>query len=483
MNLGQTSFVYFLSKLVASILGFVATIYFARLLGAESLGIYYLVLTVVSWLGIVGNIGVTGAITKRVSEREEEAQYATAGIVLIGALFVIVSVGLVFLRSYVDSYVGYQATGYVTLLLLVTLANSAISALLNGLHLVHINGILSPVRIGGRSLLQIGAVMISLGLTGLFLGYAAGYVLVVSIGGIFVYRNIGRVKLPRKRHFRSLFDYAKFSWLGGLKSRMFSDTDILVLGFFVPTSLIGVYSVAWNIAMFLILFGGAISTTLFPEMSERASKEGPQAIAGLLEDALSYAGLMLIPGLVGSLIIGERLLRVYGNEFTQGTAVLSILIIAAIVRIYQKQLLNTLNAIDRPEIAFRVNSLFVVANLVLNIVLIYLYGWVGAAVATTLSVVVSLVAAYRALDEIIEFSIPYVEITRQWIAALFMGVVVFGTLWIENTYRLLGHNFATVVFLVALGAGVYFCILFIISAQFREIINRNAPFDLLQIYS
>ena len=458
-------------------MGFIATIYFARLLGADPLGIYYLVIGVVSWLAIAGKIGVSGAVTKRVSEGEEQEKYAAAGFSFIILLFVVLSASLLVLQPYVDNYFGHPATGYVVLILLVTLIWSIVSSLLSGLHLVHLRGILSPVKTGGQSLLQIGAVAAGLGLTGLFLGYIVGLALTIVIGGAFVFRRFSGLQLPETRHYRSLFDYAKFSWLGNLESRMFNYTDIIVLGFFVPSALIGVYSIAWNIAMFLILFSGSISTTLFPEMSEQSANDDLQSVANLLEDALSYAGLILIPGLVGGLILGERILRIYGEEFTQGTVVLGILISAALVRAYQKQFLNTLNAIDRPDLSFRANILFVIANLALNGMLIYLYGWLGAAIATMLSVAVSLVVAHQYLTSIIDFTIPYTEISRQWLAAFIMGTVVYGGFYAENTYGVLGHNAGTVVLLVTLGAAVYFLILLLISTTFRTTVDRNLPFD------
>lgn len=475
MRLGQTSIIYFLSKIVASFTGFISTIYFARLLGADPLGIYYLVIGVVSWVAIAGKIGISGAVIKRVSEGEEQERYAVAGISFIALLFVVLSISLLILQPYVNDYFGHPVTGYVVLILLVTLMWSIVTSLLSGLHLVHLKGVLSPVKMGGQSLLQIGAVAAGLGLTGLFLGYIVGLVLTIFIGGAFVFRRLSSFQLPETHHYRSLFDYAKFSWLGNLESRMFNYTDVIVLGFFVPSALIGVYSIAWNIAMFLILFSSSISNTLFPEMSEQSAKDDPQSVANLLEDALSYAGLLLIPGLVGGMLLGERILRIYGDEFTQGAVVLSILIVAALIRAYQKQLLTTLNAIDRPALAFRANALFVVINLLLNIVLIYLYGWLGAAVATALSVGISFVVADYYLSSIITFTVPYSEIARQWLGAITMGVVVYGTLQLENDYSLLGHNVATVVLLVGLGASVYFLFLLAISTQFRQTVDRNLP--------
>ncbi|QSW99640.1 flippase [Haloterrigena alkaliphila] len=478
MKLGQTSIVYFLSRFLASFLGFIATIYFARLLGAEPLGIYYLVIGLVSWLAIAGKIGFSGAVKKRVSEGEEQEEYAIAGMALITAIFVIISVGILLFRPYVDSYIGYPATEFVVLFLFVTLSNAIVNSLLVGFHLVHVNGILSPTRTGGRVILQIGAVVAGLGLTGLFVGYVAGYAVVVLIGLSIALRRFDGFSLPQRRHFRSLFDYAKFSWLGSLQSRMFNYTDVIVLGIFVPSTLIGVYSIAWNVAQFLILFAGAISTTFFPEISELSSKRNTESVTDLVENALSYSGLLLIPGLVGGTIIGERLLRIYGEEFIQGTTILVVLIIANLIMSYQSQILNTLNAIDRPDLAFRANVVFVVGNLFLNVLLIYFYGWFGAAVATALSIAISLVVAHHYLQSIVDYAIPYTEISRQWIAAIVMGVIVYGGVHLENTYAVLGHNVATVILLVGIGASVYFVTLLGLSPRFRTTVDRNLPFNI-----
>ncbi len=482
MEVGQTSVIHFVSRLFASLLGFVATIYFARLLGADPLGIYYLVIGVVSWLAIAGKIGISGAVTKRVSEGKQREQFAAAAILFVTVLFIILSISLLLFRPYVDNYLGYPATGYVVLILLVTLAWSIVSSLLSGLHLVHLNGLLSPVKTGGQSLLQLGAVVAGIGLTGLFLGYIVGLVVVIVIGSAFVFTRLEGIKTPKKQHFESLFDYAKFSWLGNLESRMFNYTDVIVLGFFVPSALIGIYSIAWNVAMFLILFSGSISTTLFPEMSKHSASEDLQSVANLLEDALSYAGLILIPGLVGGIILSERILQIYGEEFTQGALILVILIAAALVRAYQKQLLTTLSAIDRPDLSFRANALFVIVNLSLNVALIYLYGWLGAAVATVLSVVASLVLAHHYLSAIVDFAVPFLEISRQWFAAIAMAVVVYGGLQFENTFSMIGHNVATVILLVGLGAAVYFILLLAVSVQFRQIIDRNLPINVPLVF-
>lgn len=477
MRLGQISSIHFLSNLVASVLGFVATIYIARILGAEPLGIYHLSLGLVSWLSIVGTVGFSSAISKRVSEGEEPGSYAVAGFLIVAGLFSVIAVALFVARQQVNAYVGFPVARFLILILLVVLAFSVVNDLLTGLSLVHVYGILIAVKVGARSLLQIGLIVVGLGVTALFIGHIAGIALVAVIGAYVVRRNIPDLARPAEQHFRDLTEFAKFSWLGDIRGQMFNYMDVIVLGFFVSQALIGIYSVAWNIAQFLTIFSGSITNTLFPEISRLSNKEDPNAVSGLVEKSLAYGGLFLIPGLFGGALLSDKILRLYGPEFPRGATVLVVLIVANLIHGYQKQLLNTLNGIDRPDLAFRASGIFVVTNLLLNVVLIYLYGWLGAAVATAVSAGVGYVSSHVYVDSLVEFSFPKEEIAYQILASIVMGGVVYGGIWMEDTFALLQSNIVLVLTLVIVGAGVYFVALLLLSVEFRETVARNLPHE------
>ena len=102
MRIGQTSFTVFVSKIVGSGLGFVATIYIARELGAEVLGYYSLVVAMVAWLKLAGHMGVSSAVTKRISEGRDQSEYFSAGVLLIGAVSVALSLAVILGRSAVQ---------------------------------------------------------------------------------------------------------------------------------------------------------------------------------------------------------------------------------------------------------------------------------------------------------------------------------------------------------------------------------------------
>lgn len=474
MRIGQTSLVVFASKIVGSIAGFVATLYIARLLGPTVLGVYSLVLTVLAWLGIVGNLGVTGAVQKRMSEGDDTSEFLIAGALSLLVIFVVLSGVLYAVRGPIEAYIGRPVFHFLLLLLFVTLLNGLSEAALSGSHLVHIQGMLIPLRMTIGSITKIALVFLGFKLTGMLVGHALGFAL-VGLVGITIAGPALRV--PSRHHFEALFSYAQYSWLGAVEGRAFGWVDVTVMGFFVSADLIGVYSVAWTISTFLLASGSAIGSTIFPEISNLTSEGETQMAAPILRDALTYAGVILIPGLVGATILGPRILRIYGSEFTVGTTVLTLLVVAVLLRSYQNQLTTTLNAVDRPDLTFRLNLLFVGSNLLLNVLLVYLYGWIGAAVATALSAGLAAVFAYYYVAQLIDFEFPTRPVAKQVASAGVMGLVVAGCLWLENTYALLGHNFALVLLVVAIGAGTYFAMLFTISTKFRHTVRENLPAD------
>jgi O-antigen/teichoic acid export membrane protein len=137
------------------------------------------------------------------------------------------------------------------------------------------------------------------------------------IGAYVVFRRLPALSRPAGRHFEELIEFAKYSWLGDIRGQMFTYMDVIVLGFFVSQTLIGIYSVAWNVSQFLTIFSNSITTTLFPEMSRLSTQEDPSAISGLIETSLAYSGLFLIPGLFGGILLSEEILRIYGRSFSR----------------------------------------------------------------------------------------------------------------------------------------------------------------------
>lgn len=449
--------------------GFVATIALTRTLGQDRYGTYVVVLSVLAWVVMAGKLGLPQAIRKRVSERSE-GNYVAMGLFAQFGLYAIVAVCLWIARHHLNEFIGIEATLVLIMMLGVRLLLDVVRSILDGQHLVHVSSILSPIEWTGRSFVQVTFVLSGFGIIGAFAGYIVGAVVATAIGTYFV--TVPQT-LPSRQDLYNLKSYAQFSWLGSIRGRTFLSMDTIILAFFVSNSLVAVYEIAWNLASLFAIFGSSISQTLFPAMSKISSEQESDAeIARLLRISLAFTGLFIVPGFVGSALVGDIILTIYGSGFDTGYYLLFVLTFARLLYGYMGQFLSTINAVDRPDLTFYINAVFVVVNLVLNIVLTWQFGWYGAATATTISAGLGLVLGYYYASQIINVVVPFGEIAKQWIAAGIMAIVVLaGRLMI-------GSSLPIVVILVVVGSAVYFGALLALSHEFRATVHDNLPFEL-----
>jgi len=466
MRIARTSVIHFVSELIATVIGFVAMVYFARKLGAETLGLYFLVVAIYTWSTLLATMLLRQSVIKRISEGVRENHRFTAALI-IQFVVLAVLVGLIILSSRpLQVYIGVDVVGALVALTIGGTAFTFARSVLKGEKKVQIAAILKPVERLARSTFQILTIFSGFALLGLLYGHVLA-LLVASVLTFFFISS--RLKIPEYDDFQNIFSFAKYSWLGSLTTRTFNGMDTIVLGFFVSTSLIGIYEIAWNVASVLAIFGSSISQAVFPEISYLSADDRNKEATSILSDALAFTGLFTIPGFVGALILGEYVLSIYGTDFTQGYLILIILVVARLFAAYQWQFVNALSAFDRPDLAFRINLIFIVTNMTLNIALVATFGWIGAAVATAFSAGLTLGLGYVSMQSFIDVEFPYVEIGRQVAAALVMGIVVyFATILVEMSIPI-------ALLLVAAGSCIYFIVLFGISPRFRLTVLRNLP--------
>ncbi|MFB6308025.1 MAG: lipopolysaccharide biosynthesis protein, partial [Haloarculaceae archaeon] len=431
------------------------------------------------WLAIPTN-AVGLATKKRMSEGESPGRYFGGGIAL-NALLALGLAGLVLLGATVLASLPVGDREFVTVVVTYDLeiaalvvGAGAIRTVLTGLQgqkRVARAGILKAIERSGRTAVQVLLLLVGLGVTGLIVGHAASLLLVAALG---LAVSHVRPLLPRPRHLVRLLSYARYAWLSVLRGRVFGWLDTLMLSFFVSATLIGIYEAAWGIASLLAMAGASISNTLFPEVSDLSTQDDYDRIKHYLDEALAFGGIFVVPGLFGAVVIGERILQFYRPEFGQGAGILVVLVTAYVADVYGSQLLSVINAIDSPDVAFRVNTLFIAVNAALNVVLIWQIGWFGAAIATAVSSWLRMLAGYRSLVALVgPLSIPTGAIGREVFAAAVMaGVVVpvadvapYGRVW--------------TLAIVGLGATVYTLVLLVVSQRIREkflaLVPRSVP--------
>jgi O-antigen/teichoic acid export membrane protein len=101
------------------------------------------------------------------------------------------------------------------------------------------------------------------------------------------------------------------------------------------------------------------------------------------------------------------------------------------------------------------------SNVVLNLSLIPLFGWYGAAIGTATSATIALLVGYYWVGRVIHIDVPYREIGLQIVASLVMVLAVSGL------SQILGSGRIKTVVIVFTAAGVYSVVLLALSTAVR----------------
>lgn len=459
LSIVRSSVGTFATRVGMSISVFLGTFVIASMAGASVLGMYSLFIAVVTLIELVTNAGIDEASKKRMSEGSKQGELFTAALTARLAIFIVVALGILAFETQILNYIGSEEVlPFVFLVPLTIILYQVVESGLYGERKIGRAGFLEFVSSTGQLLVWIVVLALGYGLFGILVGVGVGYALATLVG-----LTILSIKpaIPSLEQFKSLYEFAKYSWVGSIRETSWLWTDTLVLGLFVAPTFVGIYELSWQISGVLFFVASAISATLFANISSLAAKGMYAEIRIILEESLVYTGILAIPGLVGGVIFAEQILGVFGEEFLAGSLVVGILILSRVFHSYEVVFGKVINALDRPDLLFRVDTIFIFLNVVLNVIAISAIGWIGAAFATSGAMILRTMLTYRYLRMTITFSFPTKTIGLETIAALIMGAV----LW---PFANATVSVVELTLLVTLGALVYLVAVFVLIRRVRS---------------
>lgn len=159
--------------------------------------------------------------------------------------------------------------------------------------------------------------------------------------------------------------------------------DILIIGFFLSTTEVGIYSVAVGITViFQSLVQTSISTVLLPALI----KSKNYLKSKLTIDYFKISLALSIVFFVGMLIFGKMFVeKIYGLEFIAAFTPLIILSMGALIKSPSACMNSYFKSQGRPEELYKTSINSVIVNILLCIILIPSFGISGAAIASSIS--------------------------------------------------------------------------------------------------
>jgi len=395
-------------KVAQVLITFATTTLLARTCGSDGYGVYVFVFAVLQLLGIPAELGTSVLLVREVAACAAKGQWGALRGVIRRSRFVVggVSVGLGALTLLVALVGAGDPGSHDGRLFATFLAGSALLPLiaLTNLHAASLRGLGEIVKgqlpgliIRPGAFLVLALVASYAGTRGPLSPQLAMRLHAIGAAGAFV---VGWMLLARAMPTvvrRAVPEYEMKRWARSSLSLTFiaglqiinSQTDIVMLGLFRTPDVVGVYRVAVQCSLLVVLGLDIANMVVSPLMSRLYSEGDLVRLQRLTRVSARLVLASAIPvalvfGLFGSWILG----RIFGAEYVAGLVPLGILAAGQIVNASAGAVVMLLNMTGREASVARGFVVSGVLNVVLNLAFIPRWGMNGAAAATAICIVV-----------------------------------------------------------------------------------------------
>jgi O-antigen/teichoic acid export membrane protein len=453
---------YLASSAGITLLGFLATIFYAHWIGADVLGQYFLFLSYLTILSLFSDLGICYATTYRICEGKDPDQYFSAGITLRLGLLALISLALVlFGNTFIGDLKGTGIFWIFIFVLGLSTLTSAISTAIGASNRLGLAASVSLINNVIRICVQVFAIFLGFKVYGLIGGLVAGLMTELIINLRYVDYHLTWFN---RLHVQRIFSFSSWAFLSTVCTTLFDNVNLLIISYFLTISDVGIFGICWTFSVFALFISTALCNTLFVKVSRWKAAGDSNAITIALSRATSYSLILAIPMFIGGAILGKDLLfYLYGSSFAIGATALVIIIGARVIQSIYQIYSNFLMATDHVKHQFFGLFAGIVVNVILACILVPAIGLPGAAIASVFNVFISTIICRYYLGKIIPIHIEWKIVKDILISAGLMTVVL-----VLAELLPMKQTVLTTGAMVALGAGVYLAILFLINSQLRE---------------
>ena len=166
-------------------------------------------------------------------------------------------------------------------------------------------------------------------------------------------------------------------------------SDIIILGIFTNDSNIGIYNIAYKVAMLTSLSLFAVNSIAAPKISELYHSNKMQEFKQTISFSSKITFFASLPIVIIFLFFPEQILIFFGNEYVKGKWVLIILSLGQFVNCIAGPAGYILQMTGKEKVFKNIIIFSVFINVALNFILVPFYGILGASLSSLFSLLIS----------------------------------------------------------------------------------------------
>lgn len=233
------------------------------------------------------------------------------------------------------------------------------------------------------------AVILGLGFIGIIYAYLLSIVAAAALFAVYAVKNLSKDKSKETALIRKkLFYFSTPLLITFLSSVVITRADTLMLGYFKTSEIVGLYNTASPIAQLLPIFLTSIGFIYVPISSQLYAKNLFGEMRRNYALLTKWLLMATLPFFFIVFLFPEAVLNiVFGSSYEQAGNALRILLIGALVQVLTGPNALTLVVTGKTKLNMLDDLIGIIANLSLNLFLIPTMGIIGAATASSITLV------------------------------------------------------------------------------------------------
>lgn len=221
----------------------------------------------------------------------------------------------------------------------------------------------------------------------------------------FIWQTQIKIGIPDISLIKKLLSFGKHVAGTNLLSLLFNKSDIIIIGFYCGPVPLAIYHFSTKIINYADLPLNAYSQVIYPQIIKAYRQ------FGLVDLKRKYAQnifrLLLMSITISTMIFlfKEQVIRILStNEYASAGTIISILLLSSIAKPWGRVFGLTLDAIGKPQINFQMLAFSLIINVTMNMILVPIWGIIGAAFATVISIYLTVIIGQFRINKILGVS-------------------------------------------------------------------------------
>ena len=210
--------------------------------------------------------------------------------------------------------------------------------------------------------------------------------IIILIAFLTIVSQIGFV-IPRFTYIREYLQFSLPLTPNSLVRWVTESSDRYLVTYFLGLNSVGIYSAACSFGNLIQLFVSPLQLILFPELSKLFDENKIDEIEVYMSHSLRYFLLISVPAVFGISALAKPLLIIFTTkDFLSGWLVIPIIALSGLLAGIFQIFINTLLIVKKTKVPTYINFAAAVLNVLINLFLIPLIGIVGAALSTSIRI-------------------------------------------------------------------------------------------------